>query len=121
MATNQIHILIALVAAIIFVQVTYAVGQQQQQEPAKRDTSGYRAKLISETEVAPGNGDPNGVCSEMRNERICSACCNNNLYETFIFYGNQCCCVQNDLETHKMAENQLVDLKKLFAMAGLKT
>lgn len=110
----MIQFISLLLLIVVSQEVTY--GQEVQ-----LTASGYRAKLISETEVAPGDGDPNLACNEMRNERICSACCNNNHYEAFLFNVNQCYCVQNNLETHKLAENQTMDLKKLLAMSGLKT
>lgn len=111
--------------SIISIIMIVLIGRQEvaygQWEAAQVTASGFRAKLNSDSQVELGDGDPNLVCNEMRNERICSACCNNNHYETFVFNANQCYCVQNDLESHKMAENQTMDLKKLLAMSGLKT
>lgn len=105
---------------ILLLALACQIAVNRMAEAQVQEPSGYRARLISETEVAPGMGEPGLVCSEMRNERICSACCNNNLYEVFYFNANQCYCQPNNLETHHMAENQSMDLKKLLAMHGLK-
>lgn len=98
---------------VVAMAISFVFGQNQ-------EISGYRAKRISETEIEAGNGDPETACSEMRSERACCACCNNLHFETAIFRDNHCVCPQNSPQTHDMAEHPVVDLKKLFEMAGLK-